>query len=211
MKTGSIEIKKKARYSSYGSVNAPELVFVLHGYGQLSEYFIRNFESLNPECYLVIAPEGTHRFYLNGTSGRVGASWMTKEWREQDLEENFSYLESLLEYFCSERNYEKIHLLGFSQGGATAARFFARSRFKIDRLLLWACVFPEDATQDFDSERFIKTEKFFVLGNADEYFKGDDFRVMNDFYKSKNFQLINYVGGHKIDLNPLHLLFQVKA
>ena len=29
-----------------------------------------------------------HRFYLEGSSGRVGASWMTKEAREDDKKEN---------------------------------------------------------------------------------------------------------------------------
>ena len=64
--------------------NAKKVLYVLHGYGQLAEFFVRKFRELGDE-YLIVAPEGMHRFYLQGSSGRVGASWMTKEDREQDI------------------------------------------------------------------------------------------------------------------------------
>ncbi len=90
-----IFISKKARYWTLGNPNSEKIIYVLHGYGQLAEYFIKNFEPLVELGFYVVAPEGTQRFYLNGTSGRVGASWMTKELREIDIEENNNYLASL--------------------------------------------------------------------------------------------------------------------
>lgn len=208
MNSGELEIRKTARYRTFGVEDSPHLILALHGYGQLAEYFIRNFESLDPGSYFVVAPEGPHRFYLQGSSGRVGASWMTKEWREQDIEENRAYLESLFELLTSGKNYETITLLGFSQGGATAARWFARSGFRVDRFVLWACVFPEDVVPEFNSPRLRKVEKTFVLGDEDEYFNGDNFHQMNTFYESHGFRVINFHGKHKIDGNPLHLLFR---
>ncbi|MCE3294576.1 MAG: phospholipase/Carboxylesterase [Crocinitomicaceae bacterium] len=208
MGTGILEIQKTARYRTFGDESNPHLIIALHGYGQLAEYFIRNFESLDPGSYFIVAPEGMHRFYLQGSSGRVGASWMTKEWREQDIEENVLYMEKLTEHLASRKNYETVTLLGFSQGGATAARWLDRTRFKIDRFILWACVFPEDINPGFDAESFSKVEKIFVLGDEDEYFSGDNFHKMNAFYESHGFRVINFQGKHRIDINPLHLLFK---
>ena len=69
--------------------------FVLHGYGMLSEYFIKKFESILNENTLVIAPEATNRFYLGNNYARVGASWMTNLDREQEIRDNILYLDCL--------------------------------------------------------------------------------------------------------------------
>ena len=55
------------------------VLYVLHGYGQLPAFFIRKFQAQVNAGWRVVAPEGAHRFYLKGTDGRVGASWMTRE------------------------------------------------------------------------------------------------------------------------------------
>ncbi|NBY39867.1 MAG: hypothetical protein EBQ66_02935 [Flavobacteriia bacterium] len=88
------------------------LVIALHGYGQLAAYFIQKFKSLSPTLF-VLAPEGPHRFYLEGSSGRVGASWMTKEARELDIENNLAWLNALMLDFTSKHSFDKISLLGF--------------------------------------------------------------------------------------------------
>lgn len=205
---GKVEVKKQGRYLTIGNPNSKNILFVLHGYGQLVEYFIKNFEALVEKDYFIVAPEATHRFYLNGSSGRVGASWMTKELREQDIQENNQYLEQIFQLFCQNKKYDKIALLGFSQGGATAARYFVNSNYKIDLFVLWACVFPPDLEANFESDGFMKTEKYFILGSEDEYFSAENFRKINHFYKSKNFKVINFEGTHKIDSNTLLLLFK---
>ena len=49
---------KTFRYFTYGDIDkATKLIFVLHGYGQLAEFFIRKFHFLE-EDYLIVAPEG---------------------------------------------------------------------------------------------------------------------------------------------------------
>ena len=50
-----------------------KVLYVLHGYGQLANFFIRKFEILR-EKYHIIAPEGMHRFYLNGTTNQYSNS-----------------------------------------------------------------------------------------------------------------------------------------
>ena len=93
--------------------------YVLHGYGQLARYFIKKFTKLPAKGIHVTAPEGLHRFYLEGSSGRVGASWMTKEDRETDIANYIQVLNAL-----HHNN--------------------ARANEKLERVLL---VFPKDALQ----------------------------------------------------------------
>ena len=72
--------------------NTKYLCIAFHGYGQLAKYFIRDFESLGPE-HVAIVPEGLHRFYREGMSGRVVASWMTAN---KYLIGDFSYADKIV-------------------------------------------------------------------------------------------------------------------
>lgn len=199
------KIEKTVRYFTHGNADtAKNLWIVLHGYGQFPYYFIRKFESLDPEENFVIAPEGMHRFYLEGTSGRVGASWMTKEARLDDIEDNISYLNTLAKDLLNKGKYERKILLGFSQGGATATRWHESGNFNADIFVLWASVFPPDLDFDPNQSSLMKSQNYFVLGKNDPYFKGKE-SELKKLFKSQdfNFKTIDFDGKHEIDKKPL--------
>jgi predicted esterase len=193
-----IAIEKTVRYFQIGNIEeSKNLLIVMHGYGQLPLYFGRQFEKLSKD-FLVLIPEGMHRFYLEGSSGRVGASWMTKEAREDDIEDNMNYLEKLIKEYVKTKHFEKIILVGFSQGGATAARFFYAKRQKIDHLILWASVFPPDL--NIKNEIASSSSKnFFFLGSDDPYFTEEERLKVVNFYSKMNYSIIQYPGNHSID------------
>lgn len=196
-----LTVPKTARYEIIGSIDqAKIIVFALHGYGQLAPYFIRKFEGLD-EKIAVITPEGLHRFYLSGSSGRVGASWMTKEDRENDIQDNLNYLNALYTHLCINKEKSTIVLLGFSQGGATAARWFAESPQLFHNLIMWASIFPPDISFPLV---FTETQDhFFVVGDQDEYFDGSEIETVCDFYNAQGFKCLRFSGGHTIDTNLL--------
>ena len=82
-----ISITKTHKYSQLGecSKNTDTVWIVLHGYGMLSEYFIKKFECILNDRSVIIAPEGSNRFYLENNYYRVGASWMTKLDKEKGI------------------------------------------------------------------------------------------------------------------------------
>jgi predicted esterase len=204
MQENILKIQKTARYFTHGNIDeARYLLICLHGYGQLPTYFGRKFETVNKDFFVVI-PEGLHRFYLEDSSGRVGASWMTKEAREQDIQDNMNYLNQLLDLFTGKKSFQKIILLGFSQGGATAARFYCQLQ-EIDHLILWASVFPPDL--HIEEEINGQTNKnYFVLGLEDPYFNEIEQENTIDFYRKMNFSIVQYTGNHTIETSVLNNL-----
>jgi predicted esterase len=202
MKESQIEFVQQRRFYHNDLVGKDKIVIALHGYGQLGQYFYRKFHSIETEYGLVIA-EGPHRFYLEGSSGRVGASWMTKEWREQDIEENNSYLKQLMEKVSSENPKATLYLLGFSQGGATAARLFQQYPSLASHLILWASVFPPDLEKPLFPQG--KTLHF-VLGNKDPYFDSDSFIKVQEAYTALGFKVHVFDGAHDIDMLALKVI-----
>jgi len=192
---GLIKSTKTFRYSTIGKPEtAKTIIYVLHGYGQLSEYFIRKFDELKEE-YFIVAPEGMHRFYLKGSSGRVGASWMTKEDRINDISDNLNWLNQLDVEMASKYQFDKKIILGFSQGGATAIRWFYNNQFKIDQLIIWAAVFPPDLNIENELGNSNSQNKFFVIGNEDEFYTVNQRTEIIDCYKSAGFKTLIYNGN----------------
>ena len=99
-----IVVRRTARYYTIGAaVASPRaLWFACHGYGQLAAYFARPFESLDDGTRVVVVPEALSRFYfgdprqrLQGVDSLVGATWMTREDREREIDDHVGYLDAL--------------------------------------------------------------------------------------------------------------------
>jgi predicted esterase len=209
----NVSISKTARIATHGNAHsAKKAIITLHGYGQLVPYYIRKFKALHENEVFVVAPEGLHRFYLNGTSGRVGASWMTKEAREIDISDNLAYLDQVYRAFILPHQFDEIVVLGFSQGAATAARWIQNTDCKIHAFIQWAGVFPPDLEIDPHHHKFIKKKHFYVVGNEDPYFSNALSNEYNqaEWLKKNAFdaEIINFEGKHDIDLTTLMTLFQ---
>ncbi|MBV6484675.1 MAG: hypothetical protein KFKLKKLM_01185 [Flavobacteriales bacterium] len=165
----NITVSKTANYYTLGNVKTAKTIwFVLHGYGYLAEFFIKKFEPILNNETCVIAPEALSRFYLNGFSGRIGASWMTKHQRIEEIEDYSNYLQLLYETILTENNnnYTKINIVGFSQGGATACRWLASKNVWCTNFILWASVFPDDINFNFIKPN---TNTTLIYGNQDEF------------------------------------------
>lgn len=193
----SLKIEKTFRYETLHEEAKPGIVlYVLHGYGQLARYFIRKFSNVS-EDILIVAPEGMHRFYQKGASGRVGASWMTKEAREDDISDNITFLNSLDKVISEKFNIEKRYLLGFSQGGATAARWQQLGTVSFDALILWACVFPPDLPLNVEAQRN-DLPRYFAIGSEDEFYDDSAQQKLIEEYQEMGYAIQRYEGRHDV-------------
>ena len=181
--------------------------FVLHGYGQLAEYFIRKFEKIQDDETLIVAPEGLSRFYLDHESGRIGASWMTREDRLNEIDDYVAYLESIQQEVFKNHSCEKVQItvLGFSQGTATACRWVNRSELECDRLILWGGYFANGILELVEKEHLPPQNTHFVYGNKDEYLNQlDPAEYLEKLRTELPFMHIKeYKGGHAIDQEVL--------
>ncbi len=206
----SIEIKKTASYCVSGNVKtAKKIWFVLHGYGMLAEYFIKKFDGIIDDETCVIAPEGLSKFYTQGFNGRVGATWMTKQDRTEEITDYINYLNALYQEIVNTNNegHVKINLLGFSQGGATVSRWAAAEKVSFNNLILWSSAFPEDIS----FKTLMKKNCFVLVGNKDEFASEKNILRQKERLKNSdlNVKMIDFEGPH--DIPTTVLIEQIKA
>lgn len=199
----STEFNFKGRYFKLGEINdqTKAVWFVMHGYGQLAQYFLPKFKSLVAHNICVIAPEGLSHYYVEDASTRsktgntrVGASWMTRENRLMDIENYLTYLDSV---FTKETGLTKnldITLLGFSQGAATASRWALSNSIYFRRLILWAGILPPDMNFEKGKQLLKEKEVLVVYGNQDPFLNESRFGEMRNL-------------SGKLHLTPRQLVF----
>lgn len=205
MKEHHLPVQRTARYFTLGEITDElrEIWFVCHGYGQLARYFLRNFESIADKSRLIVAPEALSRFYLQSTNGRIGATWMTREDRENEIADYLAYLNKLSKTIFEKisRQSVRIILLGFSQGVATISRWHHHGQLNADRLILWAGLIPPEIDLQISSEKFRQTDLHLVLGDADPYAQPEIIREHRSRLADGDvkFTAHSFAGGHIID------------
>ncbi|MEP2023453.1 MAG: alpha/beta hydrolase [Reichenbachiella sp.] len=151
-----------------------DIWIVCPGYGQLGKYFIRRFDVFDSEKHFVIALQGLSKFYLPDQKN-VGASWMTKEGRETDMQNQKSYFDAVINTLFNSKplsNY-RIHLMGFSQGVSMISRMAAYSKIDFQTMVLWAGGFPPELEPaDFNHINRSANLKV-VIGSEDEFYALD--------------------------------------
>jgi len=213
MPSHEIQVCKTARYYTLGgsSEKTRKVIFVLHGYGQLAEYFIQKFTHLASENTLVVAPEALSRFYLKGFSGRVGATWMTKESRDTEIVDYLNYLNQVLDTILIDLNpFEvEIELLGFSQGCATAARWFEVQSDIFTRLILWAGYFSNGIAELVSPHHFTNKPLIYVYGKKDEFLTQiNQEEYLESLKKSvPTIEIHSFEGGHQMNTEVLSQIF----
>jgi predicted esterase len=199
-----IKTTKSASVFTHGelSKSTRHVWFVLHGYGQLASFFIRKFNELNPEEHFVIAPEALNRFYLQGTEGRVGASWMTKERRQLEIDDYIDYLDTVYRYFSEQDDFSRlqVHVLGFSQGTATASRWISCGKFPFHSMIVWAGVFAPDIDMKLSAERLKGKSVFLLYGDEDPYRSEERLESQRKMLSDAgvNYEEIEYHGDHRV-------------
>ncbi len=200
-KKHNISTTKTATYYSLGDVaSAKTLWFVLHGYGYSAEHFITKFEPILNNEIAIIAPEGLSKFYLNGVGfdGKVGASWMTKDNRENEIKDYVNYLNQLYQSILKENNNSntKINILGFSQGGATASRWLTNDKISCNNFILWASIFPDDIS----FEKFSNVNTYFLYGDSDEYVTNERIIQQKEIFANSGIDIKTTVFKGKHDI-----------
>ena len=211
--SATLTVARTARYQQLGepTVRTRRVWFVIHGYGQLAAYFIRHYAFLTEvdPSTVVIAPEGLSRFYLSGNSGRVGASWMTRDDRQHEINDHINFLNQLAETLLAASPPDvQVTVLGFSQGTATASRWLAQAPFRPTHLILWAGAFPHDMALATARHLLQNLRLTVVIGTEDEYISADSLaRHLEQLRQLGSLPtVISFVGKHLLNRAVLEKL-----
>ncbi len=209
MKEHDLSFDFQARYYTQGnrSESVRHIWFVLHGYGQLAQYFLRKFDIPEADNSYFIAPEGLSRFYLEDITSRsqsgnqrVGATWMTRENRLMDIRNYITYLNALYQKEVYGMPHAKITICGFSQGASTATRWAMDGSITFDQLVLWAGIFPSDIDLKRSEVVLNNKEVIEVFGNQDPYVTDEKLNEATQIHARLGIQprVIRFEGGHEI-------------
>jgi predicted esterase len=207
-----LSVPKSARWYQLGELGPDTLEawLVCHGYGQLAGRFITSFAPIASEARAIVAPEALHRFYLDPASKpaaerRVGATWMTREDREQDIADYVAYLERLADEIARLAPRARITALGFSQGAATVSRWTVASERDLARMILWGSELPPDLDWVRARRRLASVVPWFVLGDRDEFASPDRITRQESELDRHGIahRVVRYAGGHSIDRDAL--------
>jgi predicted esterase len=206
-----ITVPRSARYAVLGSLEADlrEVWFVCHGQSQLATRFLARFLPLESPDRLFVAPEALSRYYLsppkNGPHAPgtpVGASWMTSEDRETEIDNYIAYLDLLHDEVFSvvDRARVRLWVLGFSQGASTVVRWVVRGKVEPDRVVLASGMLPAELNESGAARLAARGPLMVTFGDADEFATAA--RIQSEESKLKQlrvpYEMIRFKGGHTI-------------
>lgn len=213
MKTLRLPIRRSARYYTLGQPGpqTKAVWLLLHGYGQLAEDFLSAFSVLDNGQNLLVAPEALSRFYVDDAHQKVGASWMTRADREAEMEDQLTYFDALYRIATHAAPTEAmVHVLGFSQGAPAAARWAAKTQYRVDNCILWAGEFPSELEQ---ADAFSRFNTYFVYGTRDPFLSDAHIDAYEERKRRNGWHMntLSFEGKHHLHSDTLRQLERVLA
>lgn len=206
-----LKTTRHARYHALGDVERAHDIWVaIHGYGQLARDFAESCHALAGPGRAVLVPEALNRYYKDaGTSGShahtpVGATWMTREFREQEIADYVEYLDALVR--AERRPGQRLCALGFSQGVATLTRWITLGASAVDRAVAWAGRLPDDLDLPRFASRLPNRSLDCVVGTRDEFASWVRDEASTAELTAANITVTQWQfdGGHRLDTATLN-------
>jgi predicted esterase len=200
-----ITVNKTARYYTLGELSdkTGQIWIVIHGFRQSAKSFIGEFETLLSPDNFFIAPEALNRFYLTRQGTDVGASWMTREDRLNEIKDYINYLDNLYGSLNLGKHKAKIIALGFSQGASTLTRWLDATTNRIDTAIVYAGEVAPELLPLKENSGLKKTRNYYVCGTKDQFFTPAALDIVKNVYRQLNFTEIFFEGAHVINTDAL--------
>lgn len=211
-----LPVRRTARVVVAGETSAAvrQVWIACHGYGQLARDFAQGLAALHAADRLIAVPEALNRYYLNdhggvhGADHPVGATWMTREDRQAEIDDYCGYLDAVHDHVLGrlERASVSVCALGFSQGAQTVSRWAARTLRRPDHLVLWGA----GPAQELRPEEVARagTRLTLVVGERDGYAVAQILeKLVPELERSGvAFTVERFAGGHRLDNDVLRRL-----
>lgn len=174
---------------------APSAVLLgFHGYMESAEIQMDRLTGIpGSEAWLLIAVQGLHRFY-RGRSQEVVSSWMTRQDREQMIQDNIEFTSRVVERFVPPD--VRFITIGFSQGVATAFRAAVRGRRCAAGVIGVGGDVPPELLQDPSS---VFPPVFLTRGEQDDWYTAQKLEADRAALDERGVgvESLAYAGGHE--------------
>lgn len=175
---------------------------VCHGIGYLSKYFIRYFNGLEDNQY-IIAPQAPSKYYQSNNFKYVGASWLTKENTQLEISNLLNYLEAVLQNEAIDDL--PLNLMGYSQGVSVVMRWLAKRNISCENLIIHSGSIPNEFTaEDFKSK--ISQQVHLIYGDQDEYITGEKLKSQLEMAEElfgSQLKIHKFEGKHEVNRSIL--------
>lgn len=138
----SIHTQRTAHYHVQEGKDVKEILYIIHGYGQLAEEFLAEFSYLKEKAVTIIAPEALSKFY--NKDKKAVANWMTSHEREDEIKDYVNYLNNLHQKIKETYGVSRFSILGFSQGTSTALRWMKESQINFKNAYICSSSVPPE-------------------------------------------------------------------
>jgi predicted esterase len=206
-----LAVARTARWGLIGALDTrtTDVWIILHGYGQLAEGIASSATWPEAANRAFVFPEALQRFYDESrgprphSEARVGASWMTRHAREEDIADNLAYLDSLASVILTLAPSAHLTVLGFSQGTATASRWAehrAAAGNPPRRLIAWGgLIAPEVDLGKAAPLRAV--DVLYVAGSRDRWATAEKVNAERARLDAAGFVASwrTFAGGHRLD------------
>ena len=138
---------------------------------------------------------------------------MTKENRETEIKDYLAYIDTLINQLKNDfPQIDDITLLGFSQGTATASRYFMHTHHKIAKLIMWSGFPAHDLDYEQLKKKLLARPMSLVQGKTDILRPEEPFKKTITDYEVMDlpFVLNWYDGGHAVDGERLREVMMYK-
>ena len=184
---------------------------VFHGMGYLSRYFLRNFAHLPENEHYIVAPQAPSKYYMDDRFKNVGASWLTRENTDIEIENVLSYMDAV-HASLQIPAHARVIIFGFSQGMSIAARWVARRKIACHKLIFYAGGIPRELKAD-DFEFLPKEIPIIMIhGTRDPYLTPERLAAeearLAELFKGRATKLV-FEGGHEILPSQLDRLLKI--
>ena len=194
MRVESIETPTHGRVLVREASSPPNAVLLgFHGYMENADIQMERLSSLpDADGWMLVSVQGLHRFY-RGRSQEVVSSWMTRQDREQMIQDNIEFTSRVVERFVPAD--VPFVTIGFSQGVATAFRAAVRGRRRAAGVIGVGGDVPPELLADSGS---VFPPVFLARGDADEWYTTAKLDADVSALRSRGVPVASlaYAGGH---------------
>jgi predicted esterase len=141
-----VEARAHGRYRVAPPASAAAGILVgFHGYGESGQDNLDELRRIpGLEGWALVAVDALHAFY-DRKGERVLRSWMTRDLREEAIDDNVRYVRAILEAVRRRFGWRlPVALLGFSQGASTAWRAALLGGHEVDAVIALAGDVPPE-------------------------------------------------------------------